>query len=168
MADPVAGPRPACCECGAVIGVVAPPLCYDCARRIAGNLLDAYRGARDDLLEWKRRAQVAEAALENFDPFRPAWPKGLEQGEVYQLACDDKGRNGASWAQVYVAPDCDVHLTMQDWEDYPEGAPSPMPSLRCRTHEGGGRNGRTHQALLWLAQAIRLDQDEQKRRRGDG
>lgn len=85
------------------------------------------------------------------------------QGEVYHLPCDDKGRNGGSWLQVYVAPDSDVHVMMQDWEDMPNGMPEFLPSLRCRTYFGGGRNHRTHQALLWLAQAIRLDNEENRR-----
>jgi hypothetical protein len=97
------------------------------------------------------------------DPFDPHWPKGLEQGEAYKVLCDDKGRTGATWLQVYVANDGDVHLMMQEWEDFPDYEPSPIPTLRCRTFMGGGRNHRTHQALLWLAQAIRLDNEENRR-----
>ncbi|WP_408953009.1 hypothetical protein [Lysobacter sp. Hz 25] len=102
-------------------------------------------------------------AAADLDPFRPQWPTGLKQGEHYMLLCDDKGRNGGTWVKVYVGGDGDVHLTMQDWEERPEGEPFPIPSLRCRTLNGGGRNSRSHQALLWLAQAIRLDAAEQNR-----
>lgn len=93
--------------------------------------------------------------------FDPCWPEGLRQGESYQVKCDDKGRSGASWMRVFVAGDGDVHVLMQDWEDFPTGSPSPLPTMRCRTSFGGGKNYRTHQALLWLAQAIRLDAEEQ-------
>jgi hypothetical protein len=96
--------------------------------------------------------------------FDPQWPEGLVQGEVYEVACDDKGRSGANWLKVYVAPDGDVHILMQDWESCPEGMPEFIPSLRCRTYFGGGQKSRTHQALLWLAQAIRLDNEEMERR----
>ena len=96
--------------------------------------------------------------------FSPAWPDGLQSGEAYELKCDDKGRNGGSWLRVVVALDGDVHLVMQDWEEFPDGEPSPIPSLRCRTYFGGGRNARSHQALLWLAQAIRLDAAEREER----
>jgi hypothetical protein len=89
--------------------------------------------------------------------FEPMWPAGLNQKEFYQLPCDDKGRNGGSWLKVMVAGDGDVHLMMQDWEDVPNGEPDPIPTLRCRNYFGGGRNERTHQALLWLARAIQLD-----------
>ena len=55
------------------------------------------------------------------------WPEGLVQGQVYRVACDDKGRNGGAWLQVFVANDSDVHVSMQDWEEIPEGRPSPHP-----------------------------------------
>jgi hypothetical protein len=93
-------------------------------------------------------------------PFAPKWPEGLQQGEAYRVLCDDKGRNGGSWLQVYTSTDGDMRVAMQDWEEMPEGQPSPLPGFRCRTFDGGGQNHRTHQALLWLAQAIRLDNEE--------
>jgi hypothetical protein len=95
--------------------------------------------------------------------FRPQWPDGLEQSEFYRVACDDKGWNGGSWLQVMVAGDGDVHVAMQNWERMPDGHPSPFPSIRVRSEFGGGRNLRTRQALLWLAQAIRLDAEENTR-----
>lgn len=107
-------------------------------------------------------AAALRAAPEAFDPFTPKWPAGLQQDHVYQLPCDDKGRSNANWLQVYVAQDSDVHVMMQDWEDILEkgSSPNPLPTLRVRTYFGGGRNHRTHQTLLWLAQAIRLDMEE--------
>jgi hypothetical protein len=95
--------------------------------------------------------------------FKPHWPEGLDDVTIYQVSCDDKGRNGGSWLRVFVALDGDVHVSMQDWEEIPEGEPSPHPSIRVRTCVGGGQNRRTRQALLWLADAIRRDQIEQAR-----
>jgi hypothetical protein len=92
--------------------------------------------------------------------FRPHWPDGLKQNETYRIFCDDKGRNEGSWLQVFIAEDGDAHVMMQEWEDIPEGEPMPIPSVRVRTHPGGGRNWRTRQALLWLADAIRRDNEE--------
>lgn len=103
------------------------------------------------------------------DVFEPHWPEGLKPGESCQLPCDDKGRDGGSWLRVLVDDQGDVWLMMQDWEDIREegSQPNPIPSLRCRTFAGGGRHGRTHQALLWLAQAIRLDNEELQGKRHD-
>lgn len=100
--------------------------------------------------------RAAEAVT---DPFAPHWPEGLKADEAYEFRCDDKGRDGGSWLRLVIAGDGDVWMVAQDWEDIKEEgtAPNPIPSLRCRTFNGGGRRGRTHQALLWLAQAIRLD-----------
>ena len=75
--------------------------------------------------------------------FNSQWPEGLEQCVQYQVLCDDKGRNGGSWLSVFVAPDGDVHVSMQDWEEVPEGEPSPIPTIRVRGFSGGGRNDRT-------------------------
>lgn len=91
------------------------------------------------------------------DVFAPFWPPGLKQNESYQVLCDDKGRNGTCWLQVYIAVDGDAHVMMYDCEEPDYNVPSTLPTLRSRTVLGGGRNVRTHQALLWLAQAIRLD-----------
>ena len=90
------------------------------------------------------------------------WPKCIEQGVEYKVLCDDKGRDGGSWLSVYVAIDGDVHVSMQDWEDIKEdenSRPTPFPSIRVRTLFGGGKNLRTRQALLNLAEAIKLDSE---------
>jgi len=95
--------------------------------------------------------------------FKPNWPEGLVGETAYQVLCDDKGREGGSWMKVYISLDGDVHVAMQDWEDikeHPDSRPDPFPSIRVRTLFGGGRNMRTHQALLWLADAIRRDNEE--------
>ena len=90
------------------------------------------------------------------------WPPSLESDTIYQVSCDDTGRNGGSWLRVYISGvDGDVYVSMQEWEDIPEGAPDPFPSIRIRTFAGGGRNTRTRQALLNLAEAIMLDNKSQ-------
>ena len=97
--------------------------------------------------------------------FDPKWPEGLIGETTYGVLCDDKGRDGGSWLRVYVATDGDVHVALQDWEDIktPDSQPTPFPHIRVRTFAGGGRSHRTHQALLWLADAIRRDNEENKR-----
>lgn len=104
------------------------------------------------------------AAMREPRVFAPAWPEGLEKGKVYRLLCDDKGGKGGTWLCLQVAEDGDVHVTMQDWEDIPEGIPNPIPSLRSRTFFGGGRSLRAHQALLWLADGVRRDEEEREAR----
>lgn len=96
--------------------------------------------------------------LASEDVLRSLWPNGVVAGGCYEVRCDDKGRNGDSWLRIMISPaDGDVHVMAQDWEDIPDGDPEPIPRLRIRTRAGGGRNARTRQALLWLAEAIRLD-----------
>jgi hypothetical protein len=103
--------------------------------------------------------------------FKPTWPEGLEQGKIYKFLCDDKGVEGTCWISVLVANDGDVHLTAtermekrcvdHDGTEYP-AIYSNFPSIRCRTGLGGGQHSRTRQALLWLADAIRRDNEELK------
>lgn len=95
--------------------------------------------------------------MKESDVFEAHWPKNLKSLQGYKILCDDKGRNKSSWMNLFIADDGDVHVSMQDWEECPEGEPDPIPSIRIRTFSGGGRNQRTRQALLWLAEAIRLD-----------
>ncbi len=94
--------------------------------------------------------------------FDPEWPEGLKMMTSYKVLCDDKGRKGTSWLNLIIAEDGDVHVSMQDWEECPNGEPTPFPSIRVRTSAGGGRHDRVRQALLWLAEAIRLDCGEDK------
>ena len=102
--------------------------------------------------------------------FRPHWPEGLEQGRFYQFNCDDNGRDGDAFLKVLVANDGDVHLCASrliqaGFTDKVTGEKlqsiyENFPSVRCRTVIGGGRHSRTRQALLWLAKAIQLDNQE--------
>lgn len=100
--------------------------------------------------------------------FKPHWPDGLKECKHYEFKCDDKG--SASSFRVFVANDGDVHLcaselVMMGFTDKVTGEKLPsiyanFPSIRCRTGIGGGRHKRTRQALLWLARAIQLDNEE--------
>jgi hypothetical protein len=100
---------------------------------------------------------------------QPKWPEGLEQGVLYEFPCDDKGMNGKCMMRVFVANDGDVHLSAFEQmeprvKDHDGTVLGPIynnfPSVRCRTGAGGGQHRRTRQALLWLADAIRRDNEE--------
>lgn len=113
------------------------------------------------MAEWLDELERLEAAsVKEPSVFKPHWPTDLESGKHYRIPCDDKGRNGGSWLQVFVDEHGDVYVSMQDWEEVPEGRPNPFPSIRIRTLAGGGRFMRTRQALLWLADAIRRDTEK--------
>lgn len=95
------------------------------------------------------------------DIFEAKWPEGLKAGEAYEFACDDAehGRENRQFSVLVSEVDGDVYLAAHDINmqcDFP----NPFPSIRCRTLIGGGKHTRTRQALLWLAQAIRLDNEE--------
>lgn len=127
------------------------------------SLDELERGNYDQYLLAVKSLGAAPATVSREEkdfPLPQNWPPGLEQLTHYEFPCDDKGRNGGSWMRVMVAGDGDVHVSMQDWEDIGEEGshPTPFPSVRCRTLAGGGRFTRTRLALLWLAQAIQLDQ----------
>ena len=103
--------------------------------------------------------------------FKPEWPAGLEMGKSYKFLCDDKGRDGSCFISLHVANDGDVHLMASEQMEKScvDGLGKPLraiynnfPSVRCRTGIGGGRHARTRQALLWLADAIRRDNEELK------
>lgn len=122
-------------------------------------------GYPKNTIDKKSPASPACSTLDESQVFEPRWPTGITDLETYQVLCDDKGRDGGSWLRVLIAGDGDVHVSMQDWENIKEEGtkPSCFPSVRIRTYDGGGRNIRTRQALLWLARAIMLDNEENKR-----
>lgn len=96
------------------------------------------------------------------DVFSPHWPEKLESRKFYEIPCDDDGRLFDASMSVMIAEDGDVHVSMSKFSDDPRDPRSkakmdPLPSIRIRAMQGGGRNLRTRQALLWLAEAIRLD-----------
>lgn len=92
--------------------------------------------------------------------FKPYWPPELKVRDSFELRCDDKLE---AKLDIHLGVDGDVYVSMQEWaEDCKEPIPDPFPSIRVRTYFGGGRNLRTRQALLWLAEAIRLDNLDNK------
>ena len=95
-------------------------------------------------------------------PFRPHWPAGLEARKLYKLKCDDASPDELRELTVSITEDGDVWLGMMQIDDLRTSKPysNPHPTVRCRTGIGGGRNRRTRQALLWLAEAIRLDNED--------
>jgi hypothetical protein len=82
----------------------------------------------------------------------PFWIEGLETDVFYERLHDDHdgsrqgrilvamGRNGDAWVSV--------------------NGPSNVPTLRFRTFGGGGLSPRVRNALMVLAQAIKLDNEE--------
>lgn len=96
--------------------------------------------------------------------FAPHWPEGLDAGDVHRTLCDDKGRNERAFLEVLLAGDGDVHVTMQDGESFSGDRLHPIPTIRKRTSLGGGKDMRTRQALLWLALAIKLDNEDRNAR----
>lgn len=147
--------------------------CDDCLRMC--NVAEVMVGLDDVIGEFgsenlKPKTEAdADQQLQNV-VFRPHWPEGLDPEKMYQFNCDDEGRDGTTFFRVIVANDGDVHLCASSMLD--PGAVDPVtgethppifenfPSARCRTGIGGGRHRRTRQALLWLARAIQLDNEE--------
>lgn len=95
------------------------------------------------------------------DIFEGKWPEGLKAGETYVFKCDDeeRGREDRQFSVMISDVDSDVYLMAHDINLNCDHA-NPFPGIRCRTGIGGGKHYRTRQALLWLAQAIRLDNEE--------
>lgn len=92
--------------------------------------------------------------------FAPHWPAGLVPGEPFRVYCDDDGQGERLWLSVFVQRDGDVVVGATDCR---EDEPYQSAGIRVRTFAGGGRNLRTHQALLWLARAIQLDNADNPR-----
>ncbi len=134
-----------------------------CRAAMRAYIESATGGPLDDLaldLEGLLDEQSPISVEDNPFPIPVSWPDGLVANTHYQVPCDDTGRNGGSWLRMLVANDGDCFPSMQQWEEIPGSKPSPFPAIRIRTLAGGGRNARTRTALLWLAQAMRLDAQE--------
>lgn len=101
--------------------------------------------------------------MKESEVFKQQRINGLVTEKSYRFDCDDRGHSGNAYLSVFIAKDGDIHVSMKSLiDEYNSDSPvSPFPSVRCRVpFIGGGRYPRTHQALLWLAQAIRLDNKE--------
>lgn len=108
------------------------------------------------------KADADEASVESI-VLRPHWPEGLQTRKVYRFQCDDCcPSEDTKDFTVVVSDDGDVWLGMLEINDKHTSEPyhNPSPTVRCRTGIGGGRHRRTRQALLWLARAIQLDNEE--------
>lgn len=95
--------------------------------------------------------------------FSPHWPDGLKTRKPYKFSCDDCCTSeDIKELSVLVSDDGDVWLSMMEVNDIHTSQPfrNTHPTVRCRTGIGGGRHRRTRQALLWLARAIQLDNEE--------
>lgn len=77
---------------------------------------------------------------------RPTWPEGVEARKTYERA-GDMGEDGA--LRVLVDEQGDVYVGTHLRHTH-----------RFCTKVGGGRSPRTRAALLILAEAIRLDNEE--------
>jgi len=93
---------------------------------------------------------------ENIDQVRelleqPFWPETIQSNERYFITHDDNGGDRSKGLEVAISVDGDV------WID--TTCLNPFEACRFRTHAGGGRNQRVRNALLILAEAIRLDNE---------
>lgn len=110
----------------------------------------------------KSNANLIKAPKE-LSVFSPHWPDGLMTRKVYKFSCDDCcPSEDIKELTVVVSDDGDVWLSMMEVNDIHTSSPynNSRPTVRCRTGIGGGRHRRTRQALLWLARAIQLDNEE--------
>ena len=81
----------------------------------------------------------------------PFWIPGLEPRKAYRRLHDDHDGTREGILNVFIGPDGDSHV----WIDGPEGV-----SLRFRNLLGGGMSLRVQNALMILALAIKLDNEE--------
>lgn len=80
------------------------------------------------------------------------WPEGLEALVSYSRLHDDHDGTFQGSIAVVIGPDGDAHVTVPGRR--------PCQSLRYRTSQGGGRSMRVRNALLILALAIKMDNEE--------
>ena len=95
----------------------------------------------------KKKSEEIKKLLE--DPF---WIDEIECHEVYQVHDDDSPDSEFQFLRICFSPDGDVWVNSL-WDP-------PYKSIRKRTHQGGGRDLRTRLALMILAYAIKLDNEE--------
>jgi hypothetical protein len=85
-----------------------------------------------------------------------AWPEGLEARTIYERLHDDTDGEDEGRLRVIIGHDGDAWVSIPDVR--------PGKGLRFRTYQGGGCSLHTRAALLILAEAIRLDNEERPRR----
>lgn len=83
------------------------------------------------------------------------FPKKLEASKFYHRVQDDNDGDLKSGVRVFISPDGDVHVRVIGSEG------SPFDSSRYRIPIiGGGRSPLVRNALLILAEAIRIENEE--------
>ena len=81
------------------------------------------------------------------------WLPNINNTDRYFITQDDNEGNAASGLSVMFSEDGDAWVKTYD---------KPMESCRFRTYAGGGRSHRVRNALMILAEAIRLDSQERE------
>ena len=87
--------------------------------------------------------------------FQPTWPEALQPRKTYVFHCDDEPQTRIS---VLVDSQGDVWVSASSPALDPDKGVASV-GIRCRTGIGGGRHVRTRQAFVWLAEAIRQDNE---------
>ena len=82
----------------------------------------------------------------------PFWPPDLNAETYYQRTHDDTDGTGIGKIGISFSQDGDTWIHMEPSHN--------GGSLRFRTHFGGGQSKRVRQALMILALAIKLDNEE--------
>lgn len=95
----------------------------------------------------KAQSMVRSLLEDNF------WLPQLRTRTIYERSHDDHDGTFFPKIRIIFSDDGDAWLGMSLTE------PSGMPSTRFRTHAGGGSSLRVRNALLILAEAIRLDNE---------
>lgn len=99
--------------------------------------------------------EVMDALLE-----RSFWPRFLRANDEYRRHGDDD----TSYLRIVFSGDGDACPNVYHVEQV--GDPrNPLSTPRYRTHFGGGESLRTRRALLILARAIALDNEQNPQRR---
>lgn len=83
------------------------------------------------------------------------WLPKMEQFGCYERSQDDHDGDWSQRLAVMVGPDGDMHVATLK---------KHMGHLRFRTHMGGGGSVRVRNALMILAEAIRLENEERPQR----
>ncbi len=83
----------------------------------------------------------------------PFWIDGIKSRTLYQTEDDDSPPN-ESFLQVIFSDDGDAWVT--------KITDPSFKSIRKRTYQGGGKDLRTRNALMILAYAMKLDEEERK------
>jgi hypothetical protein len=108
-------------------------------------------GARGDDGGCERKTEMSvqkiKSLLENL-----AWPEGLQPRTIYERLHDDTDGEDEGHLRIVIGDDGDAWVSIPDVR--------PGEGLRFRTYQGGGCSLRTRAALLILAKAIELDNEE--------